>query len=74
MAVRYLGHPISFDDLAVDPTKIQSVLTWSVPISPKRVHGFLGLVGCYHKFIRELGVIVVSLTRFLTKEGFHWIE
>ena len=74
MIVWYLGYLISFNGVAKDPTKIQSVQTWPVPTSPKGVCGFLGLAGYYHKFVRRFGVIAAPLTNLLTNEGFHWIE
>jgi len=74
MTVGYLGYLISFDGVAVDPTKIQSIQTWPVLTSPKGVHGFLGLAGYYRKFVRGFGVIVALLTKLLTNEGFHWTE
>jgi hypothetical protein len=74
MTVGYLGYLISFDGVAVDPTKIQSIQTWPVSTSPKGVHGFLGLAGYYRKFVRGFGVIVALLTKLLTNEGFHWTE
>jgi len=70
MTVGYLGHLISFDGMAIDPTKIQSVQTWPMSTSPKKVRGFLRLTGYYCKFVRGFGVIAALLTRLLTKEDF----
>jgi hypothetical protein len=74
MTVGYLGYLISFDSVAIDLTKIQSVQTWPVSTSPKGVRGFLGLAGYYRKFVRGFGVIVAPLTKLLTNKGFHWTE
>ena len=35
MKVDYLGHVISFEGGAVDPSKIRSILEWQIPIMVK---------------------------------------
>ena len=46
--VAFLGHVISGEGIAVDPTKVQSVTEWLAPTSIGEIRGFLGLVGYYH--------------------------
>ncbi|RVW26324.1 Transposon Tf2-12 polyprotein [Vitis vinifera] len=40
--VEYLGHIISEQGVSVDPAKIQAIIEWPTPTTPKRVCGFLG--------------------------------
>ena len=68
----YLGHIISEQGVAVDPTKIQVVIEWPPPTTAKEVHGFLGLAGYYRKFICHFGCIAAPLNRLLGKDGFQW--
>ncbi|RVW69998.1 Retrovirus-related Pol polyprotein from transposon 17.6 [Vitis vinifera] len=74
LQVEYLGHIISEQGVSVDPAKIQAIIEWPTPTTPKRVCGFLGLVGYYRKFIRHFGSIAAPLTRLLSKDGFQWNE
>jgi hypothetical protein len=49
--VAFLGHIISKEGTSVDPSKVQDVLSWKVPISVGNIQSFLGLAGYYRRFI-----------------------
>jgi hypothetical protein len=49
--VSFLEHVISKGGISVDPSKVQDVLSWKVPISVGDIRSFLGLVGYYRRFI-----------------------
>ena len=41
--VGFLGHVISGEGIAVDPTKVESVTKWLAPTSVSEIRSFLGL-------------------------------
>jgi hypothetical protein len=45
--VPFLGHVISAEGIAVDPSKVQEVLEWKSPRSVMQISSFLELAGYY---------------------------
>ncbi|XP_021823725.1 uncharacterized protein LOC110764972 [Prunus avium] len=43
--IHYLGHVLSSEGVAVDPSKIQCIVDWPQPKGLKSLRGFLGLTG-----------------------------
>jgi hypothetical protein len=46
----------------MDPSNIQDMLNWNVPISVGDIQSFLGLVGYYRRFIEEFSKISKPMT------------
>lgn len=69
-----VGHIISKDGVVVDPTKLDSVTKWLIPISIKALRGFLGLTCYYRKFIPKCGKIISPLTTLTKNDYFKWTE
>jgi len=69
--VDYLGHKVLGDGVQANLEKIQAMVDWPLPKNVKSLRGFLGLTGCYRKFIKNYETIVVPLTSLLKKNAFE---
>lgn len=63
----YLGHRISAQGVATEPSKIRAVQDWVTPTDAQAVRRFLGLAGYYRRFVRHFGIIARPLFNLLKK-------
>ena len=66
---------LSAEGVAVDPSKVEAVVSWERPKTVFEIRSFLGLAGYYRRFVRDFSKLAAPLTR-LTRKGtpFTWSE
>ena len=73
--VGFLGHVVSGDEVAVDPSKVSTVTEWETPKSVGDIRSFLDLAGYYRRFIENFSRIAKPMTELLKKENkFDWSD
>jgi hypothetical protein len=72
LEVEYLGHLVGKVVVRVDPKKIEAMQDWPHPKTLKSLHGFLGLIGYYCKFVKNYGKIATPLIDLLENNSFTW--
>jgi hypothetical protein len=70
LEVEYLGHLVGKDGVRVDPKNIEAMKYFPHPKTLNILHGFLGLTGYYHKFVKNYGKIASPLTALLKNNSF----
>lgn len=63
--VKYVGHEVSENGIEPDPDKIEKVVNWPRPTKPDEVRQFVGLVGYYRRFIKDLTKIAKPLIKLM---------
>jgi len=73
--VGFLGHVISADGIATDPSKTEAIARWPVPRTVRDVRGFLGLCSYYRRFVDQYAEQAAPLTELLHKNvKFYWTD
>jgi hypothetical protein len=71
--VAFLRYVISTTGVSVDPSKVKDVLNGMPPTTASEIQSFLGLVGYYHRFIKDFSEIAKPMTKLLEKnKAFEW--
>ena len=70
--IHYLGHLISPEGISPLPNKFDSIRHMPVPNSAKEIKQFLGLTGCYRKFVPRFADISRPLTTLMKDAKFEW--
>jgi hypothetical protein len=71
--IKFLGHVLSANGIAVDPSKVKDILEWKLPTTVHQVRSFRGLAGYYRRFIPDFSKIVKPITSLLKNDTkFNW--
>jgi hypothetical protein len=71
--IQFLGHVLSANGIAVDPSNVKDILEWKPPTTIHQVRSFLGLAGYCRRFIPDFSKIVKPITSLLKNDTkFNW--
>lgn len=71
--VHYLGHIVSGEGVATDPSKVKKVKTWLVPTSTKETQSFLGFTSYNRRLIQDFAQIAKPLHKLTEHNAvFRW--
>lgn len=65
--VSFLGHIVTAEGIKPNPELISAIKKWPIPKDEKELRGFLGTIGYYRKFVKDLAKIAQPLTAALKK-------
>ena len=66
---KYLGHVVSAQGVATDPSKTEVIWRWPRPTNERELRSFLGLAGYYRRFVKGFSKIAAPLHALLSKDG-----
>ena len=73
--VVYLGHTVSSEGIHTDPKTIEVIKDLPSPSNVESLRSFLGLAGCYRKFIPDFAIVSAPLTELTKKHAkFLWTD
>ena len=74
-SVVFLGHIVSSQGLATDPSKTQCIVDWPQPKNVREVRQFTGLCAYYRRYVRNFAQIARPLHQLTEKDRpFSWTE
>lgn len=64
-SVTYVGHIVSQDGIATDPSKVEAVVNWPRPQTVTQLRSFLGFCGYYRRFVKGYSSLCRPLNQLL---------
>lgn len=73
--LKYLGYMVDKHGLRTDPSKVEVIVNYPTPTTPKEVKRFIGMAGWYRRFIQNFSNICRPLSKLTCKNiEFIWTE
>lgn len=73
--IKYLGHVVSAQGVAMDPTRVEGLTKLPAPTSKEQLHSFLGAAGWFRRFVPRFAMLSHPLSALLHKGvPYHWGE
>ncbi len=63
--VKYLGHIVSSQGVATDPSKVEVVAQWRTPTSVSELRSFLGFASYYRRFEEGFAKLAAPLHKLV---------
>jgi hypothetical protein len=60
--IKYLGHVISLEGIAMDPENIKAIMEWLIPKDVVDIRSFMGIPRYYRRFIEGFSKIAYPIT------------
>ncbi|KAJ9521009.1 hypothetical protein QJQ45_022725, partial [Haematococcus lacustris] len=72
--LKFLGHIVGKDGIAVDPAKVEAIHSWPVPQTLLALQGFLGAANYVRRFVLGFSMLAAPLTDLvgLKAKDFDW--
>jgi len=65
--VAFLGHIVTPNGVKPNPNKVEAIKNWPLPNTEKELRGFLGTMGYYRRFVKDMAKIIRPMTVQLKK-------
>ena len=73
--ISFLGHRVSEEGIAMDPSKTSEIVQWKIPRNLKEVRQFLGLCSYYRRYVKNFSEVACPLNELMKKdEPFIWSD
>ena len=72
----FLRHVISRDGIIMELRNIEAIVNWANLINVSKVRRFLGLAGCYRRFVEGFSSVATPMTQLTRKKNakFDWTD
>jgi hypothetical protein len=72
--VEFLGHTVSEEGIAVDPAKVEKVVTWPIPKNVTELQSFMGFINYHRNHLQGLADVAQPLYALAQgKRDFEWL-